>query len=251
MKRLRVLCAWVLGACLAATSAGAAAARIQVAVASNFVTALEALAAEYAAASGHEVLISSGSTGKHYAQIRHGAPFDLFFAADAERPRLLEEAGATVPGTRFTYALGRLVLWSPRADPAVDRGEVLAKGDYRHLAMANPDLAPYGAAAREVLQGLGLWEALAGRRVYGENIAQTFQFVSSGNAELGFVALSQLGGPQGERGGSRWEVPEHLHAPIVQQAVLLRDSPAGHGFIAFINSPRGRDLIRAQGYALP
>ena len=251
MKTGKILWSVVLSAMMAAVSYTASAGRIQVAVASNFVTALEVLAGEYTEASGHEVVLASGSTGKQYAQIIHGAPFDLFFAADAERPRLLDEAGATVAGTRFTYALGRLVLWSPLADYVDARGEVLAKGDYRHLALANPDLAPYGAAARQVLRRLGLWEGQAERRVLGENIAQTFQFVTSGNAELGFVALSQLTGPDGDRAGSRWEVPVALYPPIEQQAVLLRDSPAARGFIEFIKSERGRELIRVHGYATP
>lgn len=221
---------------------------VRVAVASNFAALLEELAPEFERHSGHTLVMSAGATGNHYAQIVNGAPFDVFLAADAERPRLLEEAGRAVKGTSFTYAIGRLVLWS--ADPArVDaEGAVLRSGDFEHLALANPQLAPYGAAAREVLAGMGLWDQLQRRLVQGDNIAQTLQFVQSGNAELGFIAQAQLAGLEG---GSRWLVPDTLHAPIEQQGVLVRDSAAARAFIAFLQEERATSRIRAAGYALP
>lgn len=241
----------LLALCVSITGSAASAAQVRVAVASNFAGAMEGLTADFEAATGHRVSLSFGSTGKHYAQIRHGAPYDAFFAADARRPRLLEEEGHGVPGSRFTYAIGRLVLWSPREGLVDDGGAVLRGAGFRHLAIANPRLAPYGRAAREVLEALGLWPGLRGRLVQGENIAQTFQFVASGNADLGFVALSQVRGPGGDREGSQWEVPPELFAPIAQEAVLLRDHPAARDFLEFVRSDRARALIRAYGYEVP
>ncbi|WJW76542.1 molybdate ABC transporter substrate-binding protein [Thiohalobacter sp. IOR34] len=230
-------------------SAAPRAETLQVAVAANFAAALRALAERFHADSGHQLLLAVGSTGKQYAQIRHGAPFDLFFAADRRRPRLLEEAGLALPGSRFTYAVGRLALWSP--DPArVDgEGQVLERGDFRHLAIANPRLAPYGLAASQVLRLRDLWARLLPKLVYGENIAQTFQFVASGNAELGFVAWSQLKRPGVAIPGSWWLVPAVLHSPIEQQAVQLTDSPAAADFLRFVKSRPGRRIIHDFGYA--
>jgi molybdate transport system substrate-binding protein len=224
---------------------------IRVAVASNFRQALAAAAARFDEDSGHEVVLIPGSTGKHYAQIRNGAPFDAFFAADVERPRRLEEEGRCVAGSRFTYAVGQLVLWSPDAGMVDPEGAVLRSDRFRHLAIANPDLAPYGAAARAVLQALGLWDALAPKLVRGENIGQTFQFVISGNAELGFVARAQLEAPGYEAAGSAWQPPRELYPPIEQQAVLLKDSPAGRAFMAFMQGEEARAIVRAYGYDSP
>lgn len=228
-----------------------AADEIRVAVASNFRPALATAAARFELASGHAVVLIPGSTGRHYAQIRNGAPFDAFFAADAARPRRLEEEQSIVPGSRFTYAFGQLVLWS--ADPVLidPAGEVLKSGNFRHLAIANPDLAPYGAAARSVLQALGHWDALAPKLVRGENIEQTFQFVISGNAELGFLARSQLEAPGREFTGSSWQPPRALYPPIEQQAVLLKESPAGRAFLTFMQGEEARAIIRAYGYDSP
>ena len=224
---------------------------IRVAVASNFRPAMTAAAERFRHGSGHVVTLIPGSTGKHYAQIRNGAPFDAFYAADSERPSRLEREQRSVPGSRFTYAVGRLVLWSPDAGLVDPGGEVLASGRFRHLAIANPDLAPYGAAARSVLRSLGLWELLAPRLVRGENIAQVFQFVISGNAELGFVARSQLETPGSEFAGSSWQPPPELYPPIEQQAVLLRDTPAGRAFMRFMQGEEARAIIRAYGYDSP
>lgn len=224
---------------------------LRVAVASNFKTTLEALVEDFEASSEHPVILASGSTGKHYAQILNGAPFDLFFAADVRRPRLLEQQKRSAPGSRFTYAIGKLVLWSPEAGYVDDQGRVLETGTFRRLAIANPRLAPYGLAAKQVLQQRGLYQKLQSRLVRGENIAQTFQFVATGNAQLGFVALSQLEGSGLAQQGSLWTIPESLYDPIEQQAVMLNDTPAARALIAYIKSePAGR-IIRRFGYATP
>jgi molybdate transport system substrate-binding protein len=226
----------------------AAADVIRVAVATNFANAMQALVAQFEDTSEHTVLVSSGSTGTHYAQIKNGAPFDAFFAADEERPRSLEEEGIAVAGSRVLYAVGRLVLWSRRAGYVDDDGQVLATGNFRHLAIANPALAPYGAATREVLRGRGVWDSLQRRIVQGQDVGQAFSFVYTGNAELGFVAYSQLMEPGRQIQGSYWIVPESLHSPIAQEAVLLRDAPAGRAFIEFVKTPEAREIIRSYGY---
>lgn len=227
------------------------AAELRVAVASNFAAPMQMLATRFEAASQHRLILIPGSTGKLYAQIGNGAPFDLFFAADAVRPALLEKNGDAIPGTRFAYALGRLVLWSPNEDYVDRDGGVLERGDYRFLAIANPRLAPYGAAAREVLVARELWDELSTRVVRGENVAQAFQFVASGNAELGFVARAQLARLDPNEAGSRWDVPPSLHSPITQQAVLLRDSRAAREFIQFVKSPDTQSLLADFGYDSP
>lgn len=227
------------------------AAEIRVAVASNFSSAMKALATRFEAESGHRLLLGFGSTGKHYAQILNGAPFDAFFAADSERPRLLEMQEKTVAHSRFTYARGRLILWSPRVNFVDSQGLVLSDGRFRHLAIANPKLAPYGEAARQVLTELGLWEQLSPKLVRGENIGQTYQFVASGNAELGFVAWSQLIGAKMADRGSYWTVPASLHQPIDQQAVQLIPGEPVQAFLSFVQSPTGRQIITEHGYDLP
>jgi molybdate transport system substrate-binding protein len=195
-------------------------------------------------------VISDGSSGKLAAQIANGAPFEAFLSADVERPAKLEAEQKVVAGTRFVYAVGKLALWSARPD--LVKGEAtLRDGDFRHLAIANPDLAPYGAAARDVLQRLQLWDALQPKLVRGEDIGQAFHFVSTGNAELGFVALSQIAGNDA---GSRWLVPQDRYAPIEQQAVLLppgRDDPAARAFLQFLKSDAARALIEGAGYGAP
>ena len=221
-----------------------------VAVASNFSGTLKTIAGQFEALTGHRIRISAGATGKQYAQILHGAPYDLFFAADAHRPALLETQGFSQPGNRFTYAIGKLVLWSP-ANAYVDpQGKILQQGNYQYLAMANPRLAPYGKAARETLLALGLWQTLKSRTVRGENIGQTFQFVKSGNTELGFVALSQIKGDPSSS-GSHWVIPENLYTPIEQQAVILTPSTTATAFADFVKSDKVKALIKASGYALP
>lgn len=227
------------------------AAEIRIAVASNFRPAAEALKRPFESISGDRLTFMFGSTGKHYAQIVNGAPFDVFLAADTERPSRLEREGLIVSGSRFTYAIGKLVLWSPRPGFVDETGSILERGDFHHLAIANPQLAPYGLAARQVLQARGLWERLSGRLVRGENIAQTYQFVESGNAELGFVAWSQVKRPDAPIGGSFWLVPQELYQPIEQQAVLLKDSRAGRAFMHFMHGGQALKIIRDHGYAVP
>ncbi len=244
--RLAVGCFVALAlACAPVARAG----EVHVAVATNFAKAARALGAAFTAETGHRAVLSDGSTGKLYAQIVSGAPFQVFLAADVERPRRLEAEGRAVAGTRFAYAFGRLVLWSP--DPARITGETaLTSDDFRYLAIANPELAPYGAAARELLQQLDLWDRLQRRIVRGEDIGQAFQFVATGNAELGLVALSQVSG----RGGSQWIVPPDRYAPIEQQAVLLepgRDDPAAHAFLEFLRGDAARAQIERAGYGVP
>jgi len=240
------------GLALGAVASAAGADELRIAAASNAAPALEAVARTFEAETGQTAAVSAASTGKLYAQVVNGAPFDLLFAADAERPRRLETEGRAVAGSRFTYAIGRLVLWS--ADEAlVDADGAVLRGDrFRHLALASPELAPYGLAARRTLETLGLWETLVGRRVVGENVGQALQFVATGAAELGFVAASQLAGPGGAAlGGSRWEVPASLHPPIEQQAVVLRESPAARSFVELVRGERGRAILAAHGYGLP
>ena len=244
----RLLVGLVVGG-LTATAADAA--RIQVAVASNFAETMREIARRFEDRTGHQVVLAFASTGKHYAQISNGAPFEAFFAADEERPRRLEQEGLAVPGSRFTYAIGKLVLWSPQPGMVDAAGEVLEGGDFRHLALANPRLAPYGRAARQVLESRGLWESLQARIVRGENIAQAFQFVASGNAELGFVAGSQVERPGKPSTGSRWTIPEDLYPPIEQQAVLLEDEPVIREFLRFARGEEAQAIIRSHGYGLP
>jgi molybdate transport system substrate-binding protein len=212
---------------------------------------MKAIVAAFEQQSGHRVLPSFGSTGKLYAQIKNGAPFDALLAADQRRPQLLEEEGIAVAGSRFTYATGTLVLWSADADAVGDGPGLLSGGDFRRLALANPKLAPYGAAAMQTIESLGLTDVLRPKLVIGENIAQAFQFAATGNAEFGFVALSQVidGGKIGR--GSGWIVPEQFHEPIRQDAVVLergRDNPVVAELFAFLKGGEAQRLIAAFGY---
>lgn len=230
------------------------AAEVQVAVAANFTGPMKVLAADFEEASGHKVVVTAGATGKFYAQIRAGAPFDVFLAADDETPARLDREGATVPGSRFTYAIGKLALWSPRADYVDANGDVLRRNAFAHLAVAAPKLAPYGAAAVETLDRLGLLATLEPKFVQGESIGQAFSFVASGNAELGFVALSQVQEDGKLKSGSVWVVPARLHSPILQDAVVLsaaRNNPAAAAWMAYLRSAPAQKTIRAFGYDLP
>lgn len=223
---------------------------LRVAIASNFKHASTELVERFELQTGHRVVVSFGATGKHFAQIYHGAPFDLFFAADAERPKRLEELGLTTGEPRYTYAIGRLVLWQPGADWGDTPESILRRGEFNHLAIANPRLAPYGVAAKQVLQQLGLWEQLKHKLVRGENIAQTYQFVGSGNADLGLVA-AQNRATRSEQLGSSWQIPAHLHAPIEQQVVQLTDKKAAAQLMSFVQSPEALEIIRQYGYDTP
>lgn len=237
-----------------APSAPAWGAEVTVAVAANFAGPMEKLAAAFTKQTGHQVKISSGSTGKLYAQISNGAPFQLFLAADDKTPARMETEGRVVRGGRFTYAIGKLALWSAKPGFVDDAGKVLQKGSFQHLAIANPKLAPYGAAAIEVLTALGVLPAVRPKLVEGENIAQAMQFVASGNAELGFVALSQIRAPGQEPSGSRWLVPQRLYTPIRQDLVWLKQgegNPAARALFDFLKSAAGQATIRDFGYELP
>jgi molybdate transport system substrate-binding protein len=195
--------------------------------------------------------VSVGSTGKLYAQIRHGAPFEVFFAADVERPRLLEEKEVAVPGTRVTYAIGRLALWVPGTPTLEDPEAWIRAGGYSHLAVANPKLAPYGVAARKVLRGLRMWRTLKPKLVRGENIGQAFHFVASGAAQGGFVALSQVRRPGSPPRGATWEIPADRHPVVEQQAVLLFDAPGPRAFLDYVVGEEAHPLLEAYGYGIP
>ena len=222
---------------------------VQIAVAANFAAPAKRIAQDFERHSGHKVLLSLGATGSLYAQIKNGAPFAVFLSADAQTPAELEREGLAVAGTRSTYATGRLVLWSKKSG-GLD-GQVLRSGRFDKLALASARLAPYGAAAQQTLRSLSLAEAVAPKIVEASNIAQVYQFVASGNADLGFVALSQVLSEGKIREGSVWPVPAHLHEPIVQDAVLLK-AGAGHAgaqaFLAYLQSEPAQAVIRAAGY---
>lgn len=229
----------------------AGAAEVQVAVASNFSAPMQKIAAEFEKDTGHRALLSFGSTSKFYTQIHNGAPFQVLLAADADTPARLETEGRAVAGTRFTYAFGRLVLWSRNPTLVDATGEVLKTDRFSRIALADPRLAPYGAAALAALQGLGLWRRLQSRAVQGENIGQTFQFVSTGNAELGLVALSQimLDGKVGT--GSYWLVPGALYQPLRQDAILLHsrgDTQAAIALLGYLKSDKARNIMGGYGY---
>lgn len=221
---------------------------VLVAVASNFADAIRQVADRFEEKTGHKIIVIPGSTGKHYAQIMNGAPFDLFFAADVKRAKLLEEEGIAQSGSRFTYAIGTLVLWSLDKNYVDSLGRVIKEGDFRHLVIANPKLAPYGRAAQEVLQYYKIWSPLSKRIVRGENIGQTFQFINSGNAKLGFVAYSQIKWLALSVKGSFWKVPQSLYSPIEQQAVLLNDRDSTRAFLSFMKSDESLEIIRGFGY---
>lgn len=226
---------------------------VQVAVAANFAAPFQQIAAGFAAATGHQAVVSTGSTGKFHAQIRNGAPFAVLVAADDETPAKLIDEGLAVKGTSFTYAVGKLVLWSAKPGFVDAQGEVLKGGKFAHLAMANPKLAPYGAAGLEVMKKLGVNESLADKVVQAENIAQAFQFVATGNAELGFVAWSQVAIPGKVPTGSWWLVPAQLHTPIRQNAVLLTNGAnqaAAQALIKYLQSDAAKSVIQAWGYGL-
>lgn len=251
MKRLALLqSALIILFSLAAWPAFAEPLRI--AVASNFLAPAHALAEQYRADTGQVVKVSAGSTGKLYAQIVNGAPYDLFLAANAREPERLEAAGLTVPDSRFTYALGRLVLWSADGQrlKEADGAAWLQRGDYARLAVANPRTAPYGAAALQVLADLGVTPAKPGRLVVGENVGQAYQFAASGNVDAGFVALSQV---LAKPGGSYWQVPPGEYAPIAQQVVWLKRAQhrtEARAFIDWLRSAKVAAVIAGFGYGV-
>ncbi len=224
---------------------------VRIAVAANFTDATGRIVSQFEQRSGHQVKVSFGSTGKLYAQIIHGAPFDIFLAADEQRPVRLSEEGLAVANSRFTYARGKLLLWSADVERLEDGKAYLINGDYRRLAIANPKTAPYGLAAQQVLQHMGIWQSLSTRLVRGDSIAQTFQFTATGNAQLGLVAASQI--KAWPHPGSQWLIPENYYRPILQQAVLLQrgeENAAAQAFIQFLKSSEAKTIIRDSGYAV-
>ncbi len=224
------------------------AAEVSVAVAANFTDPAKEIAAAFQKATGNTTALSFGPSGGFYAQISHGAPFEVFLSADAERPRKAEAEGFAVPGARFTYAVGRLALYSKTPGLVDDKGAVLASDRFQKLSIADPGAAPYGQAAIETLTRLGLYDRLKPKIVQGASIAQAYEFTATGAAELGFVAQSQV---IKVSGGSRWLVPESLHSPIVQDAALLKPGehdPAAKAFLAFLKSPAAREIIKRYGY---
>ena len=227
------------------------AAEVSVAVAANFTAPMRKIAQTFEQETGHQAILSFGSTGNFYAQIRNGAPFHILLAADDETPIKIEKEGLGVAASRFTYAIGKLVLWSKQPGFVDDKGEILRSGQFQRIAVANPKLAPYGAASLETMTQLGVLQALQPKFVQGENIAQAFQFVATENAQLGFVALSQVMTNGTIAQGSAWIVPSSLHAPIRQDALLLvkgKDNPAATALMNFLQSNRSRLVIRSYGY---
>lgn len=242
----------VIGLFLLMMSA-AQAAEVQIAVAANFAGAMKELAADFGRQTGHKVNWTPGATGRFYAQISNGAPFDVLLSADDETPQKLEQQGKAVPGYRFTYAIGRLVLWSPKQGMVDEGGAVLKSGNFSHLAIANAKVAPYGRASVQTMQKMGVLMKLEPKIVQGENIAQTHQFVATGNAELGFVALSQVMENGKLKSGSVWVVPEAMHEQLRQDAVLLnagKNNQAAEAWMQYLKSEAAKKIIAAFGYAI-
>ena len=236
------------------TLTSAWAAEVKVAVAGNFAQPMKDIATEFEKDTGHKLNLSQGATGKFYAQISNGAPFDILLSADDETPAKLIKEGKAVSGSQFTYAIGRLVLWSPD-DKLVDQGGAVLKSDkFKFLSIANAKVAPYGRAAVQTMQKLGVLSSIEPRVVQGESITQTHQFVSTGNAQLGFVALSQVWDGSKIKSGSAWIVPESMHEQLKQDIVLLnpgKESPAASALIDYIKSEKSKKIIERYGYRLP
>jgi molybdate transport system substrate-binding protein len=226
---------------------------VQVAVAANFTAPIQAIAKDFEADTGHKLVAAYGATGQFYTQIKNGAPFEVFLAADDSTPAKLEQEGDTVKGSRFTYAVGTLALWSAKDGYVDDKGEVLKKNAYQHLSIANPKAAPYGLAATQTLAKLGLTDATQAKIVEGQNITQAYQFISTGNAELGFVALSQIYKDGKVTSGSAWIVPANLYEPIKQDAVILnkgKDNAAAKALVEYLKGPKAAAVIKSYGYQL-
>ncbi len=250
MKSSQLLTA--LLCCLIGVSCEVHADEISIAVAANFTAPMQKIAAEFEKDTGHKINAAFGSTGKFYAQIKNGAPFEVLLTADDETPTRLVAENAAVAGTQFTYAVGKLVLWSAKPAVVDAAGEVLKKGDFEHIALADPKLAPYGAAAIQAMKALGVYDVLAPKVVTAENITQSYQFISTGNAQLGFVALSQVL-KDGKIEGSAWLVPAKLYQPIRQDAVILekgRGKPGAEALMKFLKSDKAKAVIKSYGYDL-
>ena len=240
-----------IAVCVGLVSASALAAEVKVAVAANFTEPMKRIVEKFEKKTKHKVLLSFGSTGKFYTQIKHGAPFDVFLAADTKHPAMLETEGLSVRGQNFTYAVGKLALWSAQAGRVDAQGKVLKSGTFRHIAIASPKLAPYGAAAVEAMTQLGVYDRLRPKIVQGQNIAQAHQFVGSGNAELGLLALSQIYKDGKVTSGSAWILPSKLYSPIKQDATLLvkgKDNPAAVALMRYLKSKTAHQIIAAYGY---
>ncbi|RIA21158.1 molybdate transport system substrate-binding protein [Ectopseudomonas oleovorans] len=234
-------------------TSGAMADEVKVAVAANFTAPMQAIAPAFEKATGHRLVASFGATGQFYAQIKNGAPFDVFLSADDTTPAKLEQEGDSVTGSRFTYAIGSLVLWSANPSYLDGSDAALKAGQFKHLAIANPKAAPYGLAATQVLAKLGLSEVVKGKLVEGQNITQAHQFVSTGNAELGFVALSQVYQDGKLSSGSAWIVPEAMYDPIRQDALILKpgaNNPAATELVEYLKGPEAAKVIESFGYKL-
>jgi molybdate transport system substrate-binding protein len=245
---------WVSGFCLLLASSISQAATTLVAVASNFTKPMQEIAIAFEKATGHSANLSFGASGKFVAQLENGGPFEVFLSADAKNPQKLVKDGFAVADSQFTYAVGKLVLWSATPNYVDDQGQVLSKGGFKHLALADPKLAPYGAAAVELMQSLGLYEKLQPLFVQGENIAQTQQFITTGNAELGFLALSQVFENGKITSGSAWIVPTDKYKTILQDVILLKtgvENPAAQALLKFLKSPEALKIIQKYGYELP
>lgn len=244
---------YVIALLLLAISITSRADEVQIAVAANFTAPSKLIAESFERDTGHKAQLAFGATGKFYAQIKNGAPFEVLLSADDETPARLEKEGAAVVGTRFTYATGRLVLWSAKPGYVDDKGEVLRKGDFKHVSIANPKLAPYGLAAMEVVSALKLADAIQPKIVQAENIAQAHQFIVSGNAEIGFIALSQVSRDGRIPEGSAWLVPANLHQPIRQDAAILekgRGKPAAEAWMKYLRGDKARAVIKSFGYEI-
>jgi molybdate transport system substrate-binding protein len=244
---------FLLAAWLFLSAFAAQADTVLVAVAANFTKPMTEIAAAFEKATGHSADLSFGSSGKFVSQLENGGPFEVFLSADDKNPIKLEQIGLAVTGSRFTYALGKLALWSATPGLVDEQGQILNKGGFKHIALADPKLAPYGAAAVEVMKNLGVFEKLQPLFVQGENIAQTHQFVSTGNAELGFVALSQVIDNGKIAAGSGWIIPSDRYKPIRQDAILLKngaENPAAPALMTFLKSPEALAIIKKYGYGL-
>ncbi|BBL23366.1 MULTISPECIES: molybdate ABC transporter substrate-binding protein [Comamonas] len=239
-------------ACAVLLAGAAHADEVSVAVAANFTAPMQKIAAQFEKDTGHKAVLSFGATGKFYAQISNGAPFGILLAADDTTPEKIAKEGKGVDASRFTYAIGQLVLWSKQAGYVDDKGAVLQRNDWQHIAIANPKLAPYGLAAMETLGKLGLTAQVQPKTVLGENIGQTYQFAASGNAQLGFVALSQVMEDGKIREGSAWIVPASMHEPIHQDAIVLnsaKDNAAAKALMDYLKGDKARAIIKSYGYA--
>ena len=248
------LSVWISALFFGLVAGSANAGEVNAAVAANFTAPMQQIAALFEKESGNTVKLSFGSSGKFTSQIKEGAPFDVFLAADEKNPKLLEKDGLAVQGSEFVYALGKLVLWSANPGFVDDKGAVLRAGNYNKIAYADPKLAPYGLAAKETLEDMGLWNGVQSKLVTGESIAQTYQFAASGNADMAFVALSQVTKNGKVADGSFWMIPAQMYSPIRQSAVLLtaaKDKAAAQAFLAYLKSDKAVAIIRNFGYGFP